>query len=539
MNDDILGKEISLLYPEGKNDPETGVPALSDYDAAQLEFPEMIDLKSIPLGSFMTSDPEVIRYRQETFRDLLENPQLVPMLKKMIPFLSDITELRALGSEDAHSSDSYLYSITEVELYASLLDHLKSGLLSIEDRLTSRAFTAFAERIRLLTQSEYYDTINRRLAELTRRVREIRSVTVGVNLDQRLRPEYAGLLAVNNEPFKSGEVLDKILRLDFKSDEMTAIAPLIPFRKEMTDNEKTAMSNALNGALGDVFKSSIRSWKHIIQTYVLENTDFLLRMLPEIEFLTKATDLLVRLKERGCPLCDPEIRPQEEKALTLEGLVNPVVALKVSDELVPNDIDFDENGKIYILTGPNRGGKSVLTTAVGHAVVFAQLGLPVPAEKAVLSPVDAVLTHFPTGSEDTIEKGRLGEECARIDAIFSRVTEDSLVLLDEALSSTGAFEASYIASEVLEGFSLARCRGIFSTHLHDLAAQKDRLNEYCLPRGGVAVDNLVAAMESGERSFKIRRAQPDGKSYARDIANRFGLSLPQILEKVRQNRKEN
>ncbi|MBP5270838.1 MAG: hypothetical protein ILO42_07775 [Clostridia bacterium] len=70
-----------------------------------------------------------------------------------------------------------------------------------------------------------------------------------------------------------------------------------------------------------------------------------------------------------------------------------------------------------------------------------------------------------------MDKGRLGEECARLNEIFERVTAHSLVLLDESLSSTGAYEASYIAAEVLSGFSMAGCRTLFSTHLHELSSK--------------------------------------------------------------------
>ena len=531
--------DISLLYPDEKSLYESAAvlsrPILSAYDAEQLELNVLLELKSCDVSSFMTTDPSVILYRQQTFRDTINNPELCTVLKKMIPLLSDITELRRLENDPALSTESYLYSITEVELYISLLNQLKTGLLSIEDKLESPAFRKFAERISILTQSDYYFNLNQKLKELTRRVREIKSVTIGMNLDSQLRPQYAGLLSVNNENFKSGETLDKLLRLDFKSDEMTCIAPLIPYRKSMSENAQSAMYTAMMGSLGEVFKSSIKAWKKIVQMYVLENTDFLIRMLPEIEFISKATELLLKLQKRGCPLCAPEIRNSDEKALTLKGLINPVVAMKISDELVPNDITFDDDGMIYILTGPNRGGKSVLTTAVGLACVMAQLGLPVTAESAVISPADCIMTHFPTGSEDTIDKGRLGEECARMNTIFERLSEKSLVLLDEAFSSTGAYEASYIAAEVLQGFSIAKCRCIFSTHLHDLSAQLDDLNEKCSEAGGSRIDSLVAVIKDGERNFKIERNKPDGKSYARDIAEKYGLSLPKILEKVTAN----
>jgi DNA mismatch repair ATPase MutS len=190
-----------------------------------------------------------------------------------------------------------------------------------------------------------------------------------------------------------------------------------------------------------------------------------------------------------------------------------------------------------VLTGPNRGGKSVITVAVGAAEAFAMLGLPVPAASAEISVVDAIFTHFPEGADDTIDKGRLGEECARLREIFDAVSEDSMVLLDESLSSTGAYEATYIASEILTSFAVMRVRGIFSTHLHDLAAGVPAINQKSSELGGIQIDTLVAGIEEGKRSFKIIRAKPDGKSYAKDIADKYGLSFDTIIAKAKSGGK--
>ena len=375
--------------------------------------------------------------------------------------------------------------------------------------------------------------------ELTRRVREIRSVTVGVNLDAQLRPTSAGVLSVNPEPFKSGDALDKILHMNFKNDEYTCIANLVPFGKKQTENQKTALANAFNSAINDIYKSSLRSWKKIVQTYVLENTEFLLRLMPEFEFLVRGTEMLLALQAKGCALSIPDIRPMEERAFSAKGLYNPCVALKIEEEIVPNDLVFDKNAGIYVLTGPNRGGKSVITCALGLAQVMLQLGMYLPADEISISPVDGIYTHFPTGAEDTIDKGRLGEECARLGEIFDCVTPNSLVLLDESLSSTGSYEASYIAAEVLGGLAHIGCRCLFSTHLHELAAEIEDLNRRSLASGGVAIDTLVAGMEGeGKRSFRILRAKPDGKSYARDIAESYGLSYEKILRRIEETKPE-
>ena len=526
---------ISLIYPsqetllknaQGKDNPDISTEVLDE-----LGLNSVINLRNSRLCDFFTLDPEVIKYRQEVFRDTESNPELCSLLTKLNPLLSDISEIRKLG-EDTAQNDGYLYSITEVELYISCMELLAKGLYPMRDKLKSRAFVALADRVKQLTESDYYKDLNVRLKELTSRVREVKSVTIGVNLDGRLRPENAGVLSVNNEYFKSGELLQKILRLDFKNDEYTCIASLIPFDKSQSENQQTALTYAFNNALNQVFKSSMRSWKKVVQTYVLENADFLIKLMPEIELVVKGTELIQKLRATGNALCYPKIYPMSEKRFSVHGIYNPVTATKTGAKMVENDFVFDEKGTFYVLTGPNRGGKSVITCAVGLTFALAQLGLCVPARDAEISPVDAILIHFPTGSEDTVTKGRLGEECARLDEIFGKVDEYSLVLLDETLSSTGSFEGAYIAAEVLSGFSMSRCRGIFSTHIHEISSMIDGINEKCRADGGAGIDTLVAGMDGKERSFKITRAKPDGKSYARDIADKYGISLEHILKRI-------
>lgn len=525
---------ISLLYPSEESRvrhlEKKALPNISEAVCYELGLEEIFNLKNGSLSDFFTSDPEVICYRQEALADMAEHPEVRETLSKVHPILDDIGELRRLDRLNTSTADSYLYSITEVELYVSCIDTLSEGFLPIRSRLHSRAFGALADMAIELSSSEYYKELNRKLEALSSRVHEVKSITVGVNLDRELRPTSAGVISVNSEQFKSGKVLDKILRFSFKNDAFTCIAELSPFGKGQSENRQDALIGAFNSAIEDVFRSSVRGWRNIVGDYVLENTDFLLKLLPEIEFISRSSDLVRKLSSKsGCAMCIPEIRPREEKAFIAKGLYNPRVALAIEEEIVTNDFEFDDNARIYVLTGPNRGGKSVITVAVGAAQAMFQLGLPVPASEAVLSPVNAIYTHFPEGADDTIDKGRLGEECARLREIFDDIDSDGMILLDESLSSTGAYEASFIASEILSGFAVLGCRGIFSTHLHELAASVPEINSRSAERGGVLIDTLVAGIEEGRRSFKIYRAKPDGRSYAKDIADKYGLSFEKLI----------
>ena len=531
---------ISLLYPTeesyNKHLDRHNLPNISEQVCEELGLNEIYGLKNSSLTGYFTMDSDVIAYRQSAIKDLMNIPELLQTLSSVHPLLDDIRELRRLDSDTVASADSYLYSITEIELYTSCIDTLCEGFHSVRDKAQSDAFKKLLNFIFELSESEYYVNLNKQLKSLAEHVNEVKSVTVGVNLDAAFRPESAGIISVNSEKFKSGSTLDKILRFSFKNDAFTCIAKLSAFGKGQSDNRQEALNGAFNSAIEDVFRSSVKGWRNIVANYVMDNTDFLLKLLPEIEFVSRSAELLRRLDaHEGCHITMPVIRPMNEKCFKAVKLYNPRVALAIDDEIVTNELSLDDEARIYVLTGPNRGGKSVITVAMGAMQAMCQLGLPVCAESAEISLADGIFTHFPEGADDTIDKGRLGEECARLKQIFDDATENSMILLDESLSSTGAYEASYIASEILTAFAVLSVRGIFSTHLHELASAVPEINQRSSDRGGVKIDTLVAGIEQGKRSFKIHRAKPDGKSYARDIADKYGLSFENLMERMKRD----
>jgi len=307
---------ISLLYPteaaQSRAAEKGGVPNISEAVCEELGLSSLIDLRNSSLSKYFTDDPAVIRYRQAAVSDMLQSKEIGETLNRVLPILFDITELRRLDTERVSTGDSYLYSITEIELYISCIEALRDGFSPIRDKVESEAFLHLFRVIFELAESDYYKDLNEKLSSLASRIREVKSITVGVNLDEMLRPSGAGVISINSEPFKSGKVLDKILRMSFRNDAMTCIASLVPFGKKQSENQKTALSLAFNSAINEVYKQSLRSWKKIVQSYVLENTDFLINLMPEIEFIVKGTEFMRQLKERGCTLCIPDISDANE-----------------------------------------------------------------------------------------------------------------------------------------------------------------------------------------------------------------------------------
>ena len=226
-------KFISLLYPDESSrlfhSERENLPNISEDVCLELGLDEIFSLKNGSLSDFFTSDSRVIEYRQAALEDMVNIPEIGETLSRVHPILDDINELRRLDLETNSSGDSYLYSITEIELYVSCIDSLRDGFLPVRDKIKSAAFSSLADFAIELASSEYYAELNRQLEALASRVREVKSITVGVNLDRELRPVSAGVISINAEQFKSGKVLDKILRFSFKNDAFTCIAELSPF----------------------------------------------------------------------------------------------------------------------------------------------------------------------------------------------------------------------------------------------------------------------------------------------------------------------
>lgn len=523
---------FSLIWSE--NDSRTPFPDYAFID--DLKLTSLIRLSArpgaldLPLGAYFTQDRDTIALRGELFAELLDNRTLYHALVEQFGKVADIQALGKLKSEPSPPEQS-LYSIREIELYTQLIKGLQSVLTA--HSLRSRSLIALRTRISEIHESEAFAALCKSTAEQSHTVTHAQSITVGINLNAQLTPTEAGIVSINEERYESGSVMQKLLRLDFKEDEYTCLTPLQPITKGLTPMEAGMLHGSFNHALWKLFASAISSWTPAIRKYVLTGTDWLFALLPEIEFIRACTDHLIRLSTLHLPLCLPNIQAQGEKAADdhAMGLYNPLLALASENGVVQNDLSFDAEGAIFILTGPNQGGKSVYTVSVGLLYSYFHLGLPLPCNNAQLTPLSGIFTHFSHRQEERKNEGRFATECARIAEISRSIDAHSLFLFDEALSSTGGSEAGYIAREILSAYAVKGARGIFTTHLHELCGEVDAINADPALRSRLC--NLSAELdrESHARKFTIRRGSGAGLSYALDIARKYRLTRDMILEK--------
>lgn len=507
--------------------------SFSDFSfVSDLKLPSLIRISAnrrpgdleTPLSHYFTVDSNTIRRRSHLFFELLHTPALYQTIKKCFEKVADIRDLQ-LAKVGKDTPEESLYSIQEIELYIEVIDCFAQ--LFESNPVASAALCEFRNQVLSISESPNYLHLKEQVAKESHTVHNIRSVTLGINLNSQLIPTEAGIVQVNDQPYKSGSVLHKLLRLDFKDDEFTCISPLQPATRGMTPAESGALMATLNGALWKLVSESVSSWGTVIRNYVMDGVNWLIALLPEIDFIVGCTDCLFRLKNLHLPLCVAELTETDQ----IHGLYDPLLALAGTSAQIQNNLTFDCDGRIYILTGPNQGGKSIYTEAVGIAYAMLHLGLPIPADSAQMAPISGFFTHFAHRQTDRIAHGRFATECARISEISHALTEDSLFLFDEALSSTNGGEAVYIAEEVLSAYALIGAKGIFTTHLHQLCDRIEEINQTEGSRSRLC--NLTAQVDpdSHQRKYLITKGAVSGQSYAMDIARRYRITKEDILNR--------
>ncbi|MBU1304133.1 MAG: DNA mismatch repair protein MutS, partial [Alphaproteobacteria bacterium] len=231
-------------------------------------------------------------------------------------------------------------------------------------------------------------------------------------------------------------------------------------------------------------------------------------------------------------------RPEIDNSLAFEiiGGRHPVVedmVMAAGQSFVANDADLsgDEasgGGRLWLVTGPNMGGKSTFLRQNALIAILAQMGSFVPASKAHIGVVDRVFSRV--GASDDIAHGRstFMVEMVETAAILNRATRRSLVVLDEIGRGTATFDGLSIAWAAVEALhDTTGCRALFATHFHELTS---------LARTLARVSNVTMKVREWEGEMVFLHEVGPGaadRSYGIQVARLAGLP-ESVLARARQ-----
>lgn len=562
--------EISLLNPQNskavfKNLTKESINDLSlDYICKALTKNEYEQNVIMKIMTEITDDVETVKYRADVFDDFLRFPNLRVALSELLEELGDLRDISRFQKDtEASTLWKLINRLREIDGYVNCITKIKGCLESIDIR--SEGLLNLKKEVSDIYDNSGFPELKADIAETFAKVQRVKSVTIGVNLDDLLRPKNAGILSLNDKAFTSSGLMQHFMKFTSNGDDihfgteiydLKRFHPSSPKIKESdigigtldavpTDGNPHITASGLTGAdplsdslkkaVTDIMRKTVRDIQSVLTKYVNISGYTLSALMPEIVFYIRWAELVEKINAKGLQMCKPTILPLDSREIFARGIYNLKLAIKrVNGEefgIVANDIDFDDKtGRIFILTGPNRGGKTTFTQAVGLAVLLAQNGIYVPCNEFKLSPCDNIFTHFPADENDTVDLGRLGEESKRLAEIFDIATENSLLLLNESLATTNVSEGLFIAKDVVRAMRYLGVRSVFNTHMHDLAKELDVMNSET--EGKSSVQSLVTGVDRGERSFRVYISPPQGSSYARDIAKKYGVTFEQIKANI-------
>ena len=557
--------KISLLFPDHslnfiKLNDETMHDLGMDLIVAQLTNKESEQTYIRNVLGTLTDDVDNAKYRCDVFDDIFRNPKMRSELTKLF---EKVNFLRDYGSRKYdHDHDPGIWDLAHrLEEIKDYIDAVEAIYQCLSDAdIQSDGLLALKEYIVSLYKGNGFSELREDIKNLRADTGNLKSVTVGINLNERFEACGIGIISINSKPFTRsglvGRFIDKVSGKDhinegtewdgdYRFDEFTACDPVskdvvteIPAFSPLAfmsikpipdnDNQGRGITNYMDEITDRLLRQTVKHLRDVLNKYTLLTITEITDLIPEFMYYVRWVEYIEKQREKGVSFAKG--RPVDKGIFTeIHGLYN----LKLLDSgealksgIVANDLDFSSEHCLYVLTGANRGGKTTITQAVGQAFLLAQGGIYVPGTEFTFTPVDNILTHFPADEDKTMDLGRLGEECKRFRKIYSMATGKSLILLNETFSTTSFEEGYYIAKDCAKAILKRGIRTIYNTHMHKLAFEIEELND--ASQENKAASLVMRTGESGERLYKIEVAPPEGLSYANDIAKKYGVTYEML-----------
>jgi hypothetical protein len=343
---------------------------------------------------------------------------------------------------------------------------------------------------------------------------EAETVKASASVERRSVKKWAKDIVTRNDKV---ETIETELELDYEElDEL---------------NLERAVESAKASALSQEIKDRyIGAWD---QTGTLPQV---MNPLAELKYVAAAAEYMNQLEEDGASVTMPEV--SREGMTNVERLLEPNLAASEGyEEVVVNDVRSDEEDTLYLITGPNNGGKTTYMNAVGLSQAMFQTGMPVLAEDAEMAPSDAVLTHYIQQEDIQRNQSRYANELERIENVFNQATDDSLVLIDEPFSGTAPEAGAHQLDGTLRALGDLGATTYASTHYHsvDVPGEDATIPELLEERKG---SNNLHAVTTGEEGLGYTfRIEPGYStvSEGREVAQELGKD-PESLRATLEER---
>ncbi|MHB1276536.1 MAG: MutS-related protein [Candidatus Humimicrobiaceae bacterium] len=453
---------------------------------------------------------EAIRYRQEIMSDL-ENKNLFEGIKTFAQKMHSMRVHLVLSDKLYYKYNKQGWFLEAIDNYCDAITYLVDTLSPLD--LKSLGFLTFREYMMGYSKSDSFTSLQAEMKKFKANLSNIRYCILikGNRVSVRKYEseiDYSLEVEKTFEKFKQGSVKD--YRIAYRTD-------------AGMNHVEANIVNMVAKLFPDIFSN--------LDNYCSKNTDYLDEKIEsfdrEVQFYIAYLEYieLIKLKKK-VKFCYPQISDNCKEVYDYEGF-DLALAYKLIYENCPivcNDFFLIGNERIFVVSGPNQGGKTTFARTFGQLHYLAGLGCPVPGREAQLFICDRIFTHFEKEENIKNLRGKLQDDLVRVHSILDLATSNSIVIMNEIFTSTTLKDSIFLSKKIMEKIIQLKLLCVWVTFIVELS---------CISKKIVSVVSTVIPENPALRTYKIIRKPADGLAFALSIAEKYHLTKNHIKERIK------